>query len=396
MKYLIIIEQGGNMTSVVIRENDQIMMSLVHYFVTKCNYAPIRVQGVKDEIWLENLEGPYRIIRISSNSIINEEQYNFDIFKMEHIMKQIKKKTLSFNVNALNICLNLDTKINNNNKHINTIVVNSLDEIKDNTDIQKVFPDIKNELITTNDGLELILNVTNDINEKTESENKKYEKVFAPKKLIVTKVIFALCIAMYIISIVVNHKFFEFDPQVLANIGGNAIILVKAGEIWRIITAAFLHTGLIHLIVNMYSLVILGSQVETFIGKTKFIFIYLISAIVGNLLSLIFLPENVVSVGASGALFGLAGALLYFGYHYRLYLNDAIRNQIIPVIAINLLVGLFVGADFYAHIGGLVGGYLSAMAIGIENKSTKKDMINGWIVLILLIVFLSYIIFFVK
>ena len=146
----------------------------------------------------------------------------------------------------------------------------------------------------------------------------------------------------------------------------------------------------------MYSLAILGSQVETFIGKTKFIFIYLISAIVGNLLSLIFLPENVVSVGASGALFGLAGALLYFGYHYRLYLNDAIRNQIIPVVAINLLVGLFVGADFYAHIGGLVGGYLSAMAIGIENKSTKKDMINGWIVLILLIVFLSYIIFFVK
>ena len=377
------------MTSVVIRENDQIMMSLVHYFVTKCNYAPIHVQGVRDEIWLENLEGPYRIIRISSNSIINEEQYKFDIFKMEHIMKQIKKKTLSFKVNALNICLNIDTKINNDNKYINTIVVNSLDEIKENSDIQKVFPGINNELITTNDGLELILNVTNDINEKTESENKKYEKVFSPKKLIVTKIIFALCIAMYIVTIVVNHKFFEFDPQVLAYIGGNAIILIKAGQIWRLITAAFLHTGLIHLIVNMYSLAILGSQVETFIGKIKFLLIYLISAIVGNLLSVVFLPENVVSVGASGA-------LLYFGYHYRLYLNEAIRNQIIPVILINLLVGFYVGADFFAHIGGLVGGYLSAMALGIENKSAKKDMINGWIVLILLIGFLSYVIFFLK
>ncbi len=63
---------------------------------------------------------------------------------------------------------------------------------------------------------------------------------------------------------------------------------------------------------------------------------------------------------------------------------------------INLLVGFYVGADFFAHIGGLVGGYLSAMALGIENKSAKKDMINGWIVLILLIGFLSYVIFFLK
>ena len=384
------------MSSIVIRENDQIMMSLVHYFVTKCNYSPIHVQGVKDEIWLENLEGPYRIIRISTNSIINEEQFKFDIFKMEHIIKQIKKKTLSFKVNALNICLNMDTKVVNNNKYINTITVDSIDSIKSNSDIQALFPNINDELITTNDGLELILNVTNDINEKTEEENKKFEKVFSPKKLIVTKIIFALCIIMYVVCIIYNKKIIEFDPQALADLGGNTLYYIKSGEIWRLITAAFLHTGIIHLIVNMYSLAILGSQVETFIGKFKFLFIYLVSAIAGNLLSVVFLGSNVVSVGASSALFGLIGALLYFGYHYRLYLNDAIKNQLIPVVLINLLIGFYVGADFFAHIGGLVGGYLAAMAIGIDNKSHKKDMINGWIVLILLIGFLSYIIFFVK
>ena len=96
------------MSNVMIKKSDQVMMSLVHYFVTKENYAPINVQGVKDEIWLENLEGPYRIIRISCNSIINEEQYKFDIFKMKHIMKQIKKKTMSLRMNALNICLDID------------------------------------------------------------------------------------------------------------------------------------------------------------------------------------------------------------------------------------------------------------------------------------------------
>ena len=112
------------MSNVLIRKSDQVMMSLVHYFVTKENYAPINVQGVKDEIWLENLNGPYRIIRISCNSIINEEQFEFDIFKMKHIMRQIKKKTMSFKINALNICLDLSKKVDEGNiKNIETIRV---------------------------------------------------------------------------------------------------------------------------------------------------------------------------------------------------------------------------------------------------------------------------------
>ena len=156
------------MSSVTIRKSDQIMMSLVHYFVTKKNYAPIHVQGVKDEIWLENLDGPYRIIRITCNSIINEEQYKFDIFKMKHVMKQIKKKTLSLKMNALNICLDMSQKVGLNDvKDIETVNVSSLKEIKKNELMVDAFPDINTELMETNDGLELIINVTNDINEKT-------------------------------------------------------------------------------------------------------------------------------------------------------------------------------------------------------------------------------------
>ena len=385
------------MSNVLIRKSDQVMMSLVHYFVTKENYAPINVQGVKDEIWLENLNGPYRIIRISCNSIINEEQFEFDIFKMKHIMRQIKKKTMSFKINALNICLDLSKKVDEGNiKNIETIRVEDIKDIF-NSEIVKSFPSIKNELLETDDGLELIINVTNDINEKTEKENEKFNDVFSPKRIIFTNIISLICILMYVIVGVYGNNFFNFDANVLAKFGANNILLVKNGEIYRLLTCAFLHVGLIHLVVNMYSLRVIGPSVEGLIGKGKFVFIYLISAISASLMSLVFVDSNIVSVGASGAIFGLMGALLYFGYHYRLYLNDAIKTQIIPVILFNLIMGFMMpGIDNGAHIGGLIGGYLATMAIGIKNKSEKKDMINGWIVLILYLAFLSYIVFFCK
>ena len=143
----------------------------------------------------------------------------------------------------------------------------------------------------------------------------------------------------------------------------------------------------------MYSLGILGSQVETYMGKWKFLTVYFISAICGSLMSLIF--NSGISAGASGAIFGLLGALLYFGLHYHLYLGNALRNQIIPIIIINLGIGFMSsGIDNGAHIGGLVGGYLTAMALGIKGKSETRERVNGLIVLLIYIGFMSYMIFF--
>ena len=340
------------MTSVTIRKNDQIMMSLVHYFVTKENYSPIHVQGVQDEIWLENLNGPYRVIRISSHAIINEEQYKFDVFKVKHVIKQIKKKTLSFKMNTLNIYLDMSKKVPfNNNANMFTINVDSLKEIKKDPNLKAIFPDIDKNLIEARDGIELIMNVTNDINKKTEKENRLFAKVFSPKKIIITKIIIILCFIMYLLSVIKSRNLLIFDQYSLASLGANNLILVQNGQIWRLLTAAFLHGGLIHFIVNMYSLFIIGTQVETFIGKWKFLFVYIISAITGCMLSLVFSNATVISVGASGALFGLMGALLYFGYHYRLYLSGAIKNQIIPIILLNLIIGFTVSRiDNVAHI----------------------------------------------
>ena len=103
------------MSSISMDKKDEIVMKLVHFLVTKENYTPIVVNGVRNEVWLENVEGPYKIVRINSNYIHNKEQFNFDIYKTNNVARQIKKKTLSWKMNVLNIFLDLndDVKLDN-------------------------------------------------------------------------------------------------------------------------------------------------------------------------------------------------------------------------------------------------------------------------------------------
>ena len=128
----------------------------------------------------------------------------------------------------------------------------------------------------------------------------------------------------------------------------------------------------------------------------EFLVVYLFSAICGSLLSVVVTPDA-LSVGASGAIFGLLGALLYFGYHYRVYLGNAVRSQIIPIIIINLLFGFtMTGIDNAAHIGGLIGGVLASIALGVPEKSNKTEKLNGLIVLAIYFGFIIYMAFIMK
>lgn len=381
------------MSTVVMNKKDEIIMRLVHYFVTEQNYTPIVVNGVKDEIWLENQDGPYKIIRINANYIHNEEQYKFDLFKIKNVMRQIKRKTVSFSMNTLNILLDVNENVTlENEKHINSVIVKNIKDAKKKLTTSN-FPDISEKLLDDTTGMELILNVTKDINEKTEKDNKVYESTFKPKKIVVTTALIAICVVAFFITFIASSG--NLDVYALLKYGANYAPYVKTGgiQVMRLVTCAFLHANIFHLLFNMYSLYIIGSQLENYVGKWKFIGIYLISAISGSLLSCVF--SESVSVGASGAIFGLLGAILYFGYHYRLYLGSVLRNQIIPLIVLNLMLGfLSSGIDNAAHVGGLIGGYLSMMAFGIDGKSDHAEKVNGRIVLVIYLIFLCYVIFF--
>lgn len=375
----------------VMSEKDEIIMSLVHYFITEENYTPIVVKGVKDEIWLENMEGPYKIVRINSNHIHNNEQLEFDILKTKSVLKQIKRKTFSMSVSVLNIFLDINKLPENNYKNMDMIYLDSLKSVPKNKILTSAFKKIKTDLSTEQIDLEKIIQKTEDVNIKTQKKNKIYEDIFKPKNPIITNIIILTCI-LYFILMAFNTKG-NLTAANLVKYGANYRPYIKNGEWYRLFSCVFVHASILHLLLNMYAFKIIGSQVESYLGKVKYIIVFIISGLIGSLFSA--LLTNSVSVGASGAIFGVLGSLLYFGYHYRLILGNSLMNQILPVVLFNLIIGLFIpGVDIFAHIGGLVGGMFATMAVGVPGKINKRSIINGTICTFMLIAFLSYLLFY--
>ena len=368
-------------------DKNLIVMKLLHYFITEKNYNPIILQGVDNEIWLENLNENYEIIRIVSNHIHNDEQYDFDVFKTKRIVKKIKNKTFSLNMNVFSFFLDMGDSVTvdlNQENVLNGIKITDEKDIVVNDLVEKNFPDLKNNMEYTEKGFELFMKITSDINKHNQEDNKQIEKVFSKKVPYVTYLIIAICIICYIVPILMG----VYDKAIATySVYGPDI---RKGEYFRLLTGGFLHGGILHLFFNCYTLYIIGSQVESYLGKTKYSMIYFMSLLIASLTSMTFGGET-MSIGASGAIFGIMGALIYFGYHYRVFLGNIVKTQIIPLVLLNLSLGfILTGVDNFAHIGGLIGGVLSTMALGIDNKSTKSEMINGWIILGIYCIFIVY------
>lgn len=375
------------MEEIVLKSDDLVIMNLINYFITEENYKPMIIHGLNDEIWLENLDNNYKIVRIVSHHIHNKEQLDFDKFKLDRIVKQVKKKTLSFKVKVLSIYTDIeDEKMLNNDD----VLITKEKDIN-NPKLVSAFPNIVEKTNRKEDGLEYFIKVTDNINKKNEKRNKVAEKIFSYKMPIITYIIIAICILLYIIMEIFGNG--STNNITLLKFGANLDVLVKNGEYYRLFTSIFLHIGIMHLLCNMYSLYIIGREVESLFGKVKYIIIFILSGIFGSILSIAF-SHNVISAGASGAIFGLLGALLYFGMHYRTYLGEALVRSIIPILIINLIIGfLSPGIDMAAHIGGFVGGILVSMMVGIPDKSKTKDIINGTILTIIYLLFISYLAF---
>ena len=134
---------------------------------------------------------------------------------------------------------------------------------------------------------------------------------------------------------------------------------VAGGDWWRLITSAFLHGSLVHLLLNMLAVYWLGSAVETYLGPVRYVALYLVSGLAGAAGALLLDPA-VPTVGASGAIFGILGALLILEYLQ----TGQIAGQALSLIAINLLFTVTIpGISIGGHLGGLAGGIIATFAL---------------------------------
>ncbi len=186
----------------------------------------------------------------------------------------------------------------------------------------------------------------------------------------VTYGIMAITILVYLLQVGADLLLGVDLPLYL---GAKVNELIQEGQWWRFFTPALLHGSLLHIGVNMYSLHVLGPQLEPFYGHLRFLVLYSLSVFGGVVASFAF--SAAPSVGASTAIFGLVGALGMFAYlNRRLFGAQAqlLLRNLVQVAVINLIIGLSPGIDNWGHVGGLVGGALLAWLGGPEYKLTGE------------------------
>lgn len=157
--------------------------------------------------------------------------------------------------------------------------------------------------------------------------------------------------------------------------------MIEKGEYYRIFTSMFLHFGFDHLLNNMVILAAIGWNLEYEIGQLKFVILYLFSGLGGNLLSAywdIRVGDYAVSAGASGAIFGVIGALLYVAIRNRGRIGDISGKGLVFMIILSLYYGYSSGGvDNMAHIGGLVAGFLLSVLL-YRKKNRKFRSVSGY------------------
>jgi len=155
-------------------------------------------------------------------------------------------------------------------------------------------------------------------------------------------------------------------PHLLTGHQSTSVQALVEGEWWRLFTSIFLHIGFLHLAFNSLALYYLGSAVERMYGSYRYGLLYLIAGLMGSIASFAFNHPNVISAGASGAIYGCFGALLYFGVRRRDLFFQTIGRDILIILGINLAMSFSMASiDLFAHLGGLIGGFMAAAMVGL-------------------------------
>lgn len=284
--------------------------------------------------------------------LISEEE-NEDIDSLE-AFEYIKSFCKPFSLNII-IVSNGEYKYTNDSSVGNRLIIN-----REN-----------NEVVKCDDSCIPLRQIFESITQRNVNtiENKK-EDYFKYK--IFTLILMGINLGIFLLTAFESGDILDIDSRVLLKYGAKVNILIEQGQVWRLLTCAFLHGGLIHILCNMYSLYIIGPEIQQIYGTTRYLIIYAFSCLLSSLMSYFMSPY--LSVGASGGIFGLMGALLAFAIIERHRIQKKYISSLLQIIAINLFIGLSVeNIDNFAHLGGLIGGISAGyIAYKLSDKKHKN------------------------
>src|SRR3990170_4048488 len=196
--------------------------------------------------------------------------------------------------------------------------------------------------------------------------------MFSSQKYRITFILIALNIAVYVYTSVVGGNFLETDYNLIYQYGQVGGLVLYEGQYYQLFSSMFVHASIAHIAGNMIFLLIFGLRGEEMFSLPEYLLIYFLGGLTGNVLSLIFLPLDVPSVGASGAIFAMFGACTI---HARRTVGQSIIGALIYAFFL-LFISAAPGVNNLAHIGGLVTGLLIGYLLALRRKPTTEYTIS--------------------
>jgi rhomboid protease GluP len=211
----------------------------------------------------------------------------------------------------------------------------------------------------------------------------------APRWVPAANVLVGLNLAYMLVAMALfgAHNLFQPESEMLYRMGALVPAAFFAGEYWRLITYGFLHIGLLHIVFNMVALSQVGPAIESEVGSSRFVAVYLLSLIGGGVADLVVRgPAVMLIAGASGALFGLIGFGIAYAHFYGGHVGRMQRNFFLPWAAYGLVFAFLVGADNICHLGGLLVGGLCGFLV--ERERARRPLFDAvWFALAALLSF---------
>ncbi len=364
-------------------------------------YRILQLSKTNNEIWLETTQkNKPRIIRILRHDLDWGNWMQRDMELTAKRLEQLRKRLFARKLDALNIYITtyppvddwkyrLEQPLKAGAKGLTTLHTVLIESEQIETGIQEVSNFVHTD-IELNDSLyidlETIENLKRDVitvaNQRISSE----KQILQNGKPFFTYILIAIQLIMF--------AFLEFNggstnTENLVKYGAKENFRILNGEWWRFFSPMILHIGFLHLLMNTFALYYLGTEVERLYGKLRFLTIYVFAGFIGSLASFVFNAN--ISAGASGAIFGCFGALLFFGIAYPSIFFRTMGPNVIGIIIINLVLGFMIpGIDNSGHIGGLVGGFLAASVVHLPKRKEYGKRLGGLVVTLVAVGALLY------